>query len=174
MKTICYGHFPFRPIWAKCGLACFCLRHPGRPEWEHAGRGEEEMCGGGGSGVSRARHLTRKFLTKRRRRRRRKKIKEIIPFLANYLIQSDKEILPPSFGLRQLHFCGAYHRGFPIAAKRGAGGSCSAPPTLPTPPPCLSPILWQTAPAAPAHTPASNISNALGEKAMWSCPSLPA
>lgn len=42
------------------------------------------------------------------------------------------------------------------------------------PPPCLSLILWQTEPAALAHTAASNISNALRAKAMWSCPSLPA
>lgn len=41
---------------------------------------------------------------------------------------------------------------------------------LPSPPliPC------QTEPAALAHTHASNISNALVGKAMWSCPSLPA
>lgn len=43
------------------------------------------------------------------------------------------------------------------------------------PPPCLSLILWQTEPAAaPAHTGASNISNALRGEAMCGCSSLTA
>lgn len=46
----------FHPIWAKCGPACFCLRHAGR--WGGVCVRVEER------GGSQARYLSRKFLKK--------------------------------------------------------------------------------------------------------------
>lgn len=141
----------FLPIWAKCGLACYCLRHAGRWGCVCAG-----PWGGGGS---RARHLSRKFLKKLNVHRN-----ALISL--HYWISSEKLHITADLETARIPFFAAHtSNAFPSPPK-GAGGSCSAP-SLPL-------TLWQTEPAAPAHTTASNISNALGGKAMWSCPSLPA
>lgn len=118
----------FHPIWAKCVLACFCLRHAG---------GWGGVCVRvGDKGCSQARYLSRKFLKKLQLLRKKSPLYYcIIDFFPQKKIN-----IKTDFETTSYIFAVHTSQAFP-SPLRGAGGSCSAP-SLP---------LWQTEAAAPAH-----------------------